>query len=171
MAQPREGSFHPSSPHSSSGGAESFKGTPDTRLTAFSPDENSAKSSKFIRNIGIVGHDTTPVRFPVSSYRGTASQVDKDPFLTAPVPSALSTRPSQKLSPTASAFQPFLLTTTAVQARDATAKDYGHGEQALNEVSSDLSTDMGLSRCLVMDSASRKLSASDLEVYLSVSCP
>ncbi len=61
MAQPREPAFQHSSPDSSKGGADSYnnEGTPDTRLTAFSPQESSAKSSKLAKAAG--GEDVPSV--------------------------------------------------------------------------------------------------------------
>ncbi|KAJ0336188.1 hypothetical protein COL154_008748 [Colletotrichum chrysophilum] len=104
MAHNRESVvFNPSSPRSSVGGAESFKGTPDTRLTAFSPEEGSARSSRLLKSLGQDSPDTTPSRFHSIAFGGAISNADKDPFVTTTSNVAL-----QKLSPTASAFQPFV---------------------------------------------------------------
>ncbi|KAI8233902.1 Meiosis protein mei2 [Colletotrichum sp. SAR 10_98] len=104
MAHNRESVvFNPSSPRSSVGGAESFKGTPDTRLTAFSPEEGSARSSRLLKSLGQDSPDTTPSRFHSIACGGAISNADKDPFITTTSNVAL-----QKLSPTASAFQPFV---------------------------------------------------------------
>ncbi|KAI8299723.1 hypothetical protein K4K61_010380 [Colletotrichum sp. SAR11_59] len=104
MAHNRESVvFNPSSPRSSVGGAESFKGTPDTRLTAFSPEEGSARSSRLLKSLGQDSPDTTPSRFHSIAFGGGISNADKDPFITTTSNVAL-----QKLSPTASAFQPFV---------------------------------------------------------------
>ncbi|EQB59540.1 hypothetical protein CGLO_00038 [Colletotrichum gloeosporioides Cg-14] len=104
MAHNRESVvFNPSSPRSSVGGAESFKGTPDTRLTAFSPEEGSARSSRLLKSLGQDSPDATPSRFHSIAFGGGISNADKDPFITTTSNVAL-----QKLSPTASAFQPFV---------------------------------------------------------------
>ncbi|KAI8186821.1 Meiosis protein mei2 [Colletotrichum sp. SAR 10_70] len=104
MAHNRESVvFNPSSPRSSVGGAESFKGTPDTRLTAFSPEEGSARSSRLLKSLGQDSPDTTPSRFHSIAFGGAISNADKDPFITTTSNVAL-----QKLSPTASAFQPLV---------------------------------------------------------------
>ncbi|KAI8223945.1 hypothetical protein K4K53_006715 [Colletotrichum sp. SAR 10_77] len=104
MAHNRESVvFNPSSPRSSVGGAESFKGTPDTRLTAFSPEEGSARSSRLLKSLGQDSPDTTPSRFHSIAFGGAISNADKDPFIATTSNVAL-----QKLSPTASAFQPLV---------------------------------------------------------------
>jgi hypothetical protein len=82
-------SFNPrysQSPHSSSGAADSGEGTPDTRLTSFSPEDARLVKPSNTKSTG------TPLK---------ASQ--QDPFVTT------SSKPKgeQKLSATASAFQPF----------------------------------------------------------------
>jgi len=70
-----------------SSAVESTEGTPDTRFTAFSPED--IKPSKPVNAVGVAAQSA-----------GTAAQ---DPFISAaPRPKA-----GQKLSPTASAFQPF----------------------------------------------------------------
>ena len=71
------------SPHSSSGAAGSSEGTPDTRFTAFSPDD--------AQRIKVTGQAGTPL---------TNSQ--QDPFVTS-----ANTKTGQKLSATASDFKPY----------------------------------------------------------------
>lgn len=61
---------------------QSFKGTPDTRLTAFSPDDGLAKSSKLLQGLARSSSATPPVGLPVSGFRGAATHLDKDPFVT-----------------------------------------------------------------------------------------
>lgn len=74
------------SPHSSSGAVESTQGTPDTRLTAFSPEDvRPPKGIKF--GLASASFEATP----------------QDPF----VSSGSRNKIDQKLSATASAFQPF----------------------------------------------------------------
>ena len=108
MAQARDVSFNPPSPHSSSGGGDSYKngGTPDTRLTAFSPEDGSARSSKLISALSLSSTpNPAPVRFHVpktEAYTPGSSAAEKDPFTS----SSSAFKLEQKLSPTASAFRP-----------------------------------------------------------------
>jgi hypothetical protein len=125
---------NPSSPRSSSGGAESFKGTPDTRLTAMSPDDGP-KSSSLLK-----------------SFRSVVSHMEKDPFITSM--HGVGTR----LSPTASTFSPFV-SSTYVRLPD------GEGP-----ISGALSTDIGLSRILVISSPTQ-VSTREVEAILGVSTP
>ncbi|OTB07122.1 hypothetical protein M426DRAFT_8851 [Hypoxylon sp. CI-4A] len=109
MQQAREGHFNPASPHSSSGAADSFKGTPDTRLTTFSPEDGSTRSSRAIGSLNSSVREAGPIKYelnapqsvdrPGTLYRGNLN-MDKDPFITT----ADSSR--QKLSPTATSFFP-----------------------------------------------------------------
>ncbi|KAI2626476.1 RNA recognition motif 2-domain-containing protein [Hypoxylon sp. NC1633] len=130
--QGREGVFHPASPHSSSGVADSYKSTPDTRLTTFSPEDGSTRSLKplgsttfspedgstrSLKPLGSLGAGTREngaIRYPVkknasqthehsgSFHRGNL-HLDKDPFISH---SDSNYKPTQKLSPTASVFSP-----------------------------------------------------------------
>jgi hypothetical protein len=81
------------SPHSSSGRDESPGGTPDTKFTAFSPDDARALKPSNVKSAG------TPLK---------ASH--NDPFVSD------TTKPKveQKLSATASAFQPFGLRVSSI---------------------------------------------------------
>ena len=111
MSQPRETGYNPSSPHSSTGHADSYKneGTPDTRFTAFSPDDGSAKSSKYHSSLSLTSSDVQSTRFPgqpTTGFRPSMTHTDKDPF-TASTTSQLATKRNQRLSPLASDFQPF----------------------------------------------------------------
>ncbi|RYP71664.1 hypothetical protein DL771_004615 [Monosporascus sp. 5C6A] len=111
-SQNREGNFNPTSPHSSSGVADSFKDTPDTRLTAFSPEDGSARSAKAPGPLNPIGHEAIRARYPVSSpssfdhsrkfYR-TDLHLEGDPFITSSGPTV---KPTPKLSPTATSFFP-----------------------------------------------------------------
>lgn len=118
MSQTRDLSFHPSSPPSE-GGADSYKheGTPDTRLTAFSPLEDSSKSSRIFSSLTLnTGKAVAqPVKFEVpsgihhvSSIDRTPTVRDKDPFITS-TPEKMHTR----LSATASDFHPLSATPAA----------------------------------------------------------
>ncbi|KAK4199059.1 putative meiosis protein [Triangularia verruculosa] len=109
MSQARE-PFNPSSPRSSSGAADSYKhdGTPDTRLTAFSPDDVSARSSKMYVGLNSNMSSTNHALFHQTStehFGNVAPAVEKDPFISSNATPSKSTL-DQKLSPTASAFRP-----------------------------------------------------------------
>lgn len=148
MAQTRDILFSPSSPHSSSGGAESFRGTPDTRLTAFSPTDSSAKSARHLQGICRSASTTPPVRPPGRGYLDSASQLDKDPFVS----------PGHRagLSPTASSFQPFIQPT------------FGPSSLPHSIIASALSNDLGVSR-LITVSALAAISSTQVESWLKVS--
>ncbi|KAK4188698.1 putative meiosis protein [Podospora australis] len=112
MAGPRDNTLNMESPHSSSAGADSYKheGTPDTRLTSFSPDD-SARSSKLMSSLNHTGpsnHTSNHPLFRVDSverFGNVNTAADKDPFVSTST--ALPTGSSdQKLSPTASSFRP-----------------------------------------------------------------
>ncbi|KAI0480557.1 RNA recognition motif 2-domain-containing protein [Xylariaceae sp. FL0804] len=170
LPQAREGLFNPTSPHSSSGAADSFKGTPDTRLTAFSPEDGPASSSKAFQSFSITNRHGGPIKFPVTSPRAikvsspfyrAGLNMEKDPFVTT----RTQAKTTQKLSPTAAAFAPIH---TALPARDSSTEpvgtpngySFGRGQtpvhSPLDNVQHDdsasqlLSTESGLSRCLVI---------------------
>ncbi|RYP47337.1 hypothetical protein DL768_006588 [Monosporascus sp. mg162] len=112
LPQNREGNFNPTSPHSSSGVADSFKGTPDTRLTAFSPEDGSTRSAKAPGPLNLIGREITQARYPVSSpssfdhskkFCHTDLHLERDPFMTSSGPAV---KPTPKLSPTATSFFP-----------------------------------------------------------------
>lgn len=106
---------HPSSPPSE-GGAESYKyeDTPDTRLTIFSPQDDSVKSSRLLNALTLStgNNKERPVKFCVSassSIHRMASMDsinsvvhDKDPFICSTPAKPQTT----KLSATASEFEP-----------------------------------------------------------------
>ncbi|KAL6862138.1 RNA recognition motif 2 domain-containing protein [Trichoderma novae-zelandiae] len=138
---------NPSSPRSSSGGADSFKGTPDTRLTSLTPDEGS-KSSLLKSFARAAAATTSPARLPSSSFRNAVSHLDKDPFFTSI--QGVGTR----LSPTASAFSPFVGNT------------YVRLPAGDGPISAALSTDMGLSRILFISSPAQ-VSAREVEALLT----
>ncbi|KKO99341.1 hypothetical protein THAR02_08551 [Trichoderma harzianum] len=139
---------NPSSPRSSSGGADSYKGTPDTRLTAMTPDEGSKSSTllkSYARSAAVA---TSPARLPAGGFRNTVSHLDKDPFITTI--QGVGTR----LSPTASAFSPFVGNT------------YVRLPNGDGPISAALSTDMGLSRILTISSPTQ-VSAHEIEALLT----
>ncbi|KAI1501302.1 RNA recognition motif 2-domain-containing protein [Biscogniauxia marginata] len=184
----REGHFNPASPHSSSGAADSFKGTPDTRLTAFSPEDGSARSTKALGSLNVGNREAGPIKFAVSSpnsvelsnsfYRGNL-QFEKDPFV---VSSGANIKPTQKLSPTASIFSPFPVPRfgrgSTSEPTGAPQADSGDREQTPNRsspgnsqnvkfVHNTLSTDSGLSRCVIISFPGGKVSTADIGLYLS----
>ncbi|KAK1962527.1 RNA recognition domain-containing protein 2 [Colletotrichum sublineola] len=151
MAHSREaGMFNPSSPHSSTGGAESFKGTPDTRLTAFSPEGGSVRSSRLLKSTSQDSPETTPSRYSTSAFGSVTSSAEKDPFI-----AAKSNSGNQKLSPTASTFQPFSY--TPGKNRNHTASD--RNRQSL---SPGQKYEADLSRSLNVGSPGRNLGIADL---------
>jgi hypothetical protein len=175
MAQSREiaAAFQQSSPDSSKRGAGSlqYDGTPDTRLT-FSPDEGSACSSKAIKSLGLSLSDPRPTKLPSTqgkTLRGsTGLPQEKDPFVTAPV-----TKSEQKLSATASAFRPFT-NSVLLQGSNLSVNDKGtHGDDKLPQQSTSVyretSTDLLLSRCLVISSPSRVITVGDIKQLFTVS--
>ncbi|KAI3337014.1 RNA recognition motif 2-domain-containing protein [Xylariaceae sp. AK1471] len=181
----REGHFNPTSPHSSSGAADSFKGTPDTRLTAFSPENGSAKSSKAPQSLGAGTRENRTLRF-VPNPRGaldlpgsfvrTNLHSERDPFISSSAPGGNRT---QKLSPTASVFLPYhgalqngSVTEPVCQQRDESASNHGPDQQSTPNAQvkfahSILSTDTELSRYLIIADPGRRLRAHDVGSYLS----
>lgn len=176
MAQNRGSPFKPASPHSSSGGAESFKGTPETRLTAFSPDDGSMRPSKVTRGhpLSAVGADLQPVHFPMApgQYGGsTGSGMGKDPF-GAPTPGPGVVQ--QKLSPTANSFQPGTLTPQNARAINAISSGTPlvtpdrDAVKYVGAIPHALSTEMGISRYLLIASMSHVLATPEVEALLVV---
>lgn len=139
-----------SSPRSSTGGVDSFKGTLDTRLTTFSQHESFNKSINLPKGPGRSDFITSPVNVPVKESSNAFSGLDKDPFVTSV--HGVSTR----LSPTASAFSPFHANATLSVSTNAPP------------IASAVSTDMGLSRDLNI-SSSMPLSAQEVDIWLTVS--
>ncbi|KAK8076405.1 hypothetical protein PG994_003677 [Apiospora phragmitis] len=124
------------SPRSSSGAADSFNGTPDTRLTTFSPDDGISRSVRVPHSIGLGLRDSRGAIVAASPASLDSRRRYRDPFVS-----------SYSLSPTASCFSPQSSTPvppasgppTVIAARDAD----GFVHQGL-------STDVGLSRCLII---------------------
>ncbi|KAI5457928.1 RNA recognition motif 2-domain-containing protein [Mariannaea sp. PMI_226] len=147
MAQARDNHFNPTSPRSSAGVPDSFKGTPDTRWTAFSPEGGSAKSSSLLQGFSRSSSATPPVRMTGNSYRGSASQIDRDPFV-SPIHST-------RLSPTASAFSPH-----------AQSPNFPIHQQHGRSIMGNLSTELGISHHLDI-SSSTPLCVSEVETCLN----
>jgi hypothetical protein len=146
-----ENPFNPSSPRSSSGGADSFKGTPDTRLTTFSPEAIPLGSKLALKSASSPVSGTPSVQLPVHASLDICN-TDKDPFVTPTHDVPLS-----RLSPTASTFSPFATT-------------FHHPFPAnLLTVSTTLSTDIGVSRHLGITASSSVISATDVDSWLNVS--
>ncbi|KAI0455684.1 RNA recognition motif 2-domain-containing protein [Xylaria acuta] len=176
----REGHFNPASPHSSSGAADSFKGTPETRLTAFSPEDGSAKSSKAPHSLNVRTQENRTLRFAPnargtlelpSSFVRTNLHSERDPFVSS---SAIGANRTQKLSPTASVFLPYpsVLHNGPVaepvgQQKDDTTGNRGPDQQSITIpqqvkfAHAILSTDTNMSRCLIIADPGRRLRAHD----------
>lgn len=148
MAQTRDNVFGPSSPHSSGGGPDSFTGTPDARLAAFSAADGSGKSTRLLPGNSYAVSTTPPARPPGRGFLDSGSQVDKDPFIS----------PGRRtgLSPTASSFQPF------------NQPPFVPSTLPGSIVSSALSNDLGVSR-LISVSGFAKISVTQVESWLKVS--
>lgn len=189
-AQGQEGLFNPTSPHSSNGVADSFRGTPDTRLTAFSPEDGSTKSLRAPHSIGAAFRDSRPVRFsfgaphslnlPREPRESLDVNIDRDPFVSS-ISSSLG--PSHKLSPTASCFAPSAIPNaridipehTSIRIEEQVKNESKSAESApLIKVSSAfahdaLSTDRGLSRCVVVATTTGDhVQVHDIEQYILV---
>ncbi|KAI1340448.1 RNA recognition motif 2-domain-containing protein [Xylariaceae sp. FL0016] len=183
VPQGREGHFHPTSPHSSSGAADSFKGTPDTRITTFSPDDGSAKSSRQYQPLNLANREAGPIRFstasprslqlPSSFLRGNL-HLEKDPFVSFTESTA---KLGQKLSPTASVFAP--VPSDKSRGLSSTAGTIGGrtGETNLSQsvvnypqeglgVHPLLSTEANISRCLAIYAlGATSLRTTEVEFY------
>jgi hypothetical protein len=175
MAQVRDTAFNPSSPHSSSGGADSYnlEGTPETKLTVFSPDDNSARSNKLVSALSLNGPSDHPVHYHVKSvetFGDLSAASEKDPF----VSSTTVPKTDQKLSPTASAFRPVSIPVVAHGSLNVSPGLNAAGGLGANrqlfapQATAKFSNELGISRCLVVYSASQSVSISDVEGYLQV---
>lgn len=170
-----------SSPHSSIGGAESLKGTPDTRLTAFSPDEGSGKKPGIFQSLRAASAEIQPVQFPMRQLAGAGTQGVDDPFVT-------STRSvdgrRQKLSPTATIFKPVASTLIARGSFDEssptrnsqwiTSPGYGNSQSSLRISVLPACEPIKPSHCLAISARSEGghvLSTTEIEQYITVSHP
>ncbi|KAM0819194.1 putative RNA recognition motif 2-domain-containing protein [Seiridium cardinale] len=190
-SQQRDGIFNPTSPHSSSGLADSFKGTPDTRLTAFSPEDGSTKSLRAPHSIGGDTRDSGPVKFNFGTPHSLNlprreplfsrdTNVDRDPFVSA---GAFRFGSARKLSPTASCFAPSTLSggrpsdseltyvkTGEVAGDKSNDADLHPGPKTDGVFAhQELSTDLGISRCVIVAPATQgdRLQLADVEQYIS----
>lgn len=183
MAQPRE-TFHPSSPPSE-GGADSYnhEGTPDTRLTTFSPLGDSSESSGLLSALSLSGVKTnarhinfqgsTSIHQVTSPESFSSEGQDKDPFVTS-TPEKSQT----KLSATASAFRPLAASVAstpivAYGSSSATPKPLARSFTAETrcpktglKLASGLSHNLELTRSLRISSSSGPLTIAATEKYL-----
>ena len=186
MAQARDTGFNPSSPHSSSGAADSYKheSTPDTRLTAFSPDDNSARSNKLLNRTLTLGaatpqdahshhfhsHNSSDGYSSVAQASGS----DKDPFIST----SSVAKPDQKLSPTASSFLPVSVSGPLVAHGSVNGPQNGmqsllsagkpsYTQQGSPKAADKFSTDLHIYRYLVFYSL-QPVTVAGVEEYLRV---
>jgi hypothetical protein len=148
MEQLHRRHVHPSSPRSSSGGADSTKGSPDTRLTAFSPDEGSTRSFKLPHSCGKSGKKVPPTNTPKPQCPNNIGLQGRDPFMTA---DEYYDR-ERKLSPTASPFHPFLTRSPPIGSRDSLVLAGQDTLSYANHISTNLSHENGLSRYIAVSS-------------------
>jgi hypothetical protein len=178
MAQVRDAAFNPSSPRSSSGAADSYKhdATPETRLTIFSPNDESARCNKATTAVGLGGPSDQPVRFPVKpveAFADASAAAERDPF----VSSTTVIKTEQKLSPTASAFRPLSVPVVArgsLNVLPGPNAGFGANRQLFApqpQATAKFSDELGLSRCVVLWSPSRPINIPDAEGYLAVRLP
>lgn len=198
----RDTKFNASSPESSSGAAESFKGTPDTRMTSFSPNNISARSAKAPASLSIITNGATPIKFAMAVAGSTAYERDngsttssndqygvnlKDPFI-----STIAAKAGPKLSPTASSFFPnqptqvqaagliqlpsrsLPLPTPLPQSMSTFSRSSAASVKLLalqngDYVHTNLSTETGLSRCLVVSKQGVSIKADEVQAYVAVS--
>lgn len=184
---------HPSSPPSE-GGADSYKyeDTPDTRLTVFSPQDDSAKSSRLLNALTLsTGQgNAQPIKFGVqtsasvhrmASLDSIASVVhDKDPFISS---TPEKTQTSTKLSATASEFEPTACHRPSTNPANnvATPRPMGRHPETVSRspvtgyqvyidlpLSATFSHDLKLSRSMRIISSSGRLDNNAITQYLVV---
>lgn len=170
MSQSNETTFNAQSPRSSSGGGDSYKheGTPDTRLTAFSPGDVPAGANR-LPEVAAVKQTATPEGhgqfhgFPGAAYSATPSGEEKDPFVS-------SDKPQPKLSPTASAFMPVAIPMMAQGS--LTGQVVYHpvaGAQPMGvQYNARFSSEVGIYHHLAISSVGAPLKTGDVEEYLEV---
>ncbi|KAL2017300.1 hypothetical protein VTK56DRAFT_2323 [Thermocarpiscus australiensis] len=167
MAQARDSTFNPPSPRSSSGGDDSYKheGTPDTRLTAFSPGDSSIRSNKLLTTLSLNSSSEQSILFrvkPVESFGVVHAAADKDPF----VSSTAAPKQEQKLSPTASSFRPVSVPLVARGSLNGLTVLNGGQQPFIAHAASKFSNELGISRCLIIYRSSYPIAPSDAEEYL-----
>lgn len=165
------------SPRSSCGGGESCKqeGTPDTRLTAFSPDDGATKVTKSAVVKGTDSKNATPEphvksqALSAATFAATPVVEEKDPFVST-------TKPEQKLSPTASTFMPIAPITPIapmmVHPAMNTPMVIDYRQQVGIQYATRFSSELGISHHMVISTISgAALTSGELEDYLAVSLP
>ncbi|KAK4172570.1 putative meiosis protein [Triangularia setosa] len=185
MSQTRDSTFNPSSPHSSSRAADSYKhdGTPDTRLTAFSPDDGSVRSGKLytsITGLNLNGPSTNHALFRQKSTEhsgNVAPAVEKDPFISSNPTPPKSTL-DQKLSPTASAFRPLSVPVVAHGSLNGQQGPSNGSQQNFRSItktagplSSRFSSELDITRYVIICSATTSVTIPEVETYLEFGSP
>ncbi|KAL2164061.1 hypothetical protein VTH06DRAFT_3275 [Thermothelomyces fergusii] len=165
MAHMQDASLNPSSPRSSSTGADSYRhdNTPDTRLTVFSPDDNAVRPNN---------HDGSSSRIvqyhanPPQGFGSTTAAAEKDPFI-----SSTAAKAEHKLSPTALVFRPVsapMVADGSLSVRSGTGPGMVTYRQLLvPQPTAKFSSEMGISRYLVIYSPCYPVSVTDVEGYLA----
>ncbi|KAK8057718.1 hypothetical protein PG996_011655 [Apiospora saccharicola] len=143
------------SPRSSSGAADSFDGTPDTRLTTFSPDDGVSRSVRAPHSIGLGLRDTRGVIVAASPASLDSRRRYRDPFVS-----------SYSLSPYSLVFLPQSSTPVPPASGPPTVIA---AKEADGFVHQGLSTDVGLSRCLIIyNPGNAAIHKAEVDNYLSV---
>jgi hypothetical protein len=175
MAQLREAGHNVMSPHSSSGAPESCKqeGTPDTRITAFSPDGTTVRPTTAKPNsFGPLDPQSVQIGENVPTFARTATcPSEKDPFVT----DTSAAKYGPKLSPTASDFRPLtpatLLPESTNSSKTSERAQLGSAYRlALKPASSEFSAELQLSRVVCVSSPTRVLEENDGQDILAVRC-
>jgi len=182
MDPSKEVSVNPTTPHPSTGGADScnHNGTSNTSLIAFSPDDgNSARSTKLMHGLGLDASSASNA----SDLTSTDAQVgkngfSKDPFTTPVKTGTVETmtpiKTEQKLSPTASSFRPIAATPIVAhgslnhQSVNGTAGMTPRYPPMLPQPRIGFSTDMGISRYLLITGIGEPIKTPDVEDLFKV---
>lgn len=168
MSHMQDASLNPSSPHSSSVGADSYKheNTPDTRLTVFSPDDISTRQNKVDSPSCSVQYHTNPSK----GFGNPTTTTEKDPFT-----SSTASKAERKLSPTALVFRPVSAPLVAYgspgspNVRNATGPGMVADRQLLvPRLTTKFSSELGISRYLIIYSPALPVSVTDIEGYFAV---
>ncbi|EFX00571.1 meiosis protein [Grosmannia clavigera kw1407] len=180
MSQFRDQGFQQTSPSSYTGvgiDVGNIGSTPNSRTIGYSPGSNSVKSaSKPNQTPDRDGSDgqhsifSPTVQGSGGGFRTTGIPVDRDPFVT---PSSKTKTHGQRLSATASSFRPFYDEPSdgSESNRSRAGDDFDNERnQAADNISPALSTELMLSRCIEL-SASTSVTSADAEAYLAIIAP